>query len=487
MLLTSYSFIFFFLILLLVYYAAPKTWQTGILVAASALFYLSASVSALAAVVVSGAVTHFVILPQMTGTREKKRRYAALAAGILLQTSLLLLMRYGGILHAGIVQPVGIAYYVLMAIGYLVDVYRGHIEPEQTYLRFQLFLMFFPLAPMGPISRYDHLSKSLFAPHPLDTAALCRGAERILYGFFKKLVIADRIRIAVDALIAGGGYDGAYVFVLMIFYTVCLYADFTGGIDIAIGCAQMLGIDVVENFDLPYGATSLAIFWNRWHISMGKWFTDYVFYPFSTSRFAGALMRLLKKAVSPRTAGRIVVACATLVTWCLTGLWHGAGAHFLVWGLMNGLILLLSRECTPLYRRAHARFSFLGGDVWKKISVVRTLFLVSALRLFDCYRSVPIAFARFFSALTFRRTGEVLNGGLLSLGLQTADYLVIIAGVIVMWLISRLHREGGARRWLALKPYPLRAALLFALFAATLLFGTYGPGYDAADFLYTRY
>lgn len=482
MLLTSYEYLIFILLLLGFYYLAPKKWQTGLLLCAGLLFYLRAGVFSLLFVLLSSGVTFF--LTRSFTKKEKRTVFAVVACNV----ALLVISRYVPFFAREGVRTMGTAYYVLMAVAYGIDVYRGKCTPEKNPFRLVLFLSFFPTASMGPVARYDALKETLFQPHSFRLREVQKGALRILFGFFKKLVVADRLRIAVLALTGGAGYDGAFTLLLMLFYTVQLYADFTGGIDIALGTAQMFGITLPENFDLPYGAKTLASFWNRWHITMGRWFTEYVFYPFSTSGCAAALMRLLKRCMSARNAGRVVVWISTLLVWALTGLWHGAGASFLVWGLMNGLILLVSRELTPLCRRAHARFpGWFSSPAWNAFCVFRTLFIVSSLRLFDCYRDVPRAFRSFASIFTMRGLGDILSGNLSALGPDAADYAVAAAGVLLMRAVSRLHAKGGARRAVFAKPYMVRTLLGTLLLLAVLIFGVYGKGYDAAAFLYSGY
>ena len=183
------------------------------------------------------------------------------------------------------VLPMGISFYTFQSMGYLIDVYRGKYEAEKNPLKFALFVSFFPQLVQGPISRFDDLAKTLYEEHKFDATTVASGLQRILWGYFKKMVIADRMLVAVNTLIKGPEeYQGAYVFAGMLFYALELYADFTGGIDITIGIAEALGIRVTENFHRPYFSKNIKEYWNRWHITMGNWFTNYIFYPLSLTK-----------------------------------------------------------------------------------------------------------------------------------------------------------------------------------------------------------
>ena len=404
-------------------------------------------------------------------------------------------------------------YMLLRVIGYVIDVRRKTIEPEQNISRLLLFFCFFPAVPMGPVTRYADLSKTLYAHHPFDVHRILRGLSRVLFGAFKKLVIADRLRIAVDALSASPEqYAGAYVLLLMVFYTTQLYADFTGGIDIALGVSEMLGVTLPENFNCPYSAKTLAEFWQRWHITLGAWFRDYVFYPLSTSTALAAVTRLLRPKKNGNSASqtnsrgtslrmyfatRIPVWISTLAVWFLTGLWHGFGWHFIVWGLLNGLIILISRELDALKRARSGKAVRQPGDT---LRILRTLFIVASLRLLDCYQNVPLAFRQFASLFSARGWSRLFTGGLYEPGLSAADYIVVLLAVLFVWYVSRHGSvtndpasdgantvNGDFRDRLLARPYTVRAVLFGALLVATIVFGAYGQGYDASTFIYARF
>ena len=223
-----------------------------------------------------------------------------------------------------------------LSIGYMIDVYRGVADAEKNPFRYALFVSFFPQLVQGPISRWNDLKKSLFESHVFSWVNIQYGFERILWGYFKKMVIADRAAIGLATIQSDVSvYYGAYAFVGMLLYAIDLYADFTGGIDITIGVAQMFGITLPENFRRPFFSKSIAEYWRRWHITLCAWFKDYLFYPLSMSKWMNKVSRWLKKHVGKPVGSRFPVYFSSLTVWFVTGIWHGASWNFVVWGYTN--------------------------------------------------------------------------------------------------------------------------------------------------------
>ncbi|MDO4529426.1 MAG: MBOAT family O-acyltransferase, partial [Lachnospiraceae bacterium] len=386
MLFTSYGFILFIAVLGVLYYVIPGKAQWILLLAASYLFYAIAGPAFVPYLLAVTLIVYFAarIIGRKLNEQnaylkehkeelskearkeykaaEKKKRMTFQIIAVVLCVLILAVVKLSAVLSAvwqakqlsflSIAMPLGISFYTLQALSYLFDVSRGTIEAEKNIFKFALFVSFFPQLVQGPISRYKDISATLYTPHPFNKQAVAFGLQRILWGFFKKLVIADRILPAVQTIYSDlNSYTGAYAFFGMLFYTIQLYADFTGGIDITIGIAEMLGIKVQENFNLPYFSTSLKVYWRRWHISMCSWFRDYVFYPLSSSKGMQKFTKFSKNHFGKRFGKRLPVYISSFVVWLLTGLWHGAGATFVVWGLFNWFVLMASEELEPLYER----------------------------------------------------------------------------------------------------------------------------------------
>lgn len=384
--------------------------------------------------------------------------------------------------------PMGVSFYTFQAVGYLIDVYRGTIKAEKNPFKFALFISFFPQLIQGPISRYADLSKSLYEKHNFDAKTVSYGLQRMLWGFFKKMVVADRLMPAVLTIVGDiNTYYGAYAFVGMLFYTIQLYADFTGGIDVTIGIGQALGITIQENFQLPYFSKSLKEYWRRWHISMCNWFRDYIFYSLSSSKRMTDIAKFARKKFGNAIGKRVPVYIASFVVWFTTGIWHGASWNFIAWGMANYVVLMVSQELEPLYEKFHVRFHCKEKRWYGLFEITRTFLLICALNLFDCYSSVFDTFRAFVSMFTTANWEILWNGALLELGLTLADYKVVCAGVIMMLAVSLIQNKQKVRNTIASYPYPIRFAIWFGLFLMVLIFGTYGIGYDSGQFIYNQF
>ena len=387
-----------------------------------------------------------------------------------------------------IAVPLGISFYTFQTVGYIIDVYRGKYPPETNFFKLALFVSFFPQMIQGPISRFDDLSKTLYQEHTFDPKNIKFGLQRIAWGFFNKLLIADQLLVAVNTIIDDPAtYHGAFVLVGMLFYAFQLYADFTGGIDITIGVAQVLGIKVKENFHRPYFSKSIVEYWRRWHISMGTWFRDYVFYPLSVSKTMLRFSKYSRNKFGDAVGKRLPVYVSTLTVWFTTGIWHGASWNFIVWGLMNGIVILVSQEFQPFYNWFHNKFHIKHTLWFRAFQILRTVLLMSSIRLLDCYRDVPLTFKMFVSMFTSFNYDQLFNGSLLNLGLNMSNYLVILFALIIVLAVSLAQRNGGVRVKLEARPVMIRYAAYYLIIISILVFGAYGVGYKSSQFIYNQF
>ena len=528
--LASTQFFAFFAVLFVLYYLIPKRHQWKLLLAGSLFFYYFAGWYCLIYIGVTAVTTY--LAGRKVGTlflrqeqflkehkadmdkearkaykaKEKSRRFRWMLACLLLNFGILAVVKYtdfvigninavasaAGSTHllsfANIALPMSISFYTFQSMGYLIDVYRGKYPAERNLGKFALFVTFFPQLIQGPISRFDDLSQSLYAEHRWDAVQIRKGLERVLWGLFKKLVIADRLAIPLRTMLGDPGtYDGVYVLAIMFLYAINLYADFTGGIDITIGVAQMLGISVTENFNRPFFSKNTAEYWRRWHITMGTWFRDYVFYPLSVCK---PMLKLTQKARAKLGdfGKRVTVYLCTIILWFVTGLWHGASWNFIVWGLLNGVVIIVSQECEPLYAKFHGRFPSLKRTFgYRLFEVARTFWLMSAIRVLDCYRDVPLTFRQVGTIFTQFRPSVLWNGSFLNMGIGAGDWVVVAAGALLMLICSLLGRRKSVRDRLEAHSPHLAWAGCVALVIATLVFGVYGIGFDATQFIYNQF
>jgi len=528
MLFTSYEFIAFLVLVFVLYYVIPKKWQWLLLLIASYVFYYIADPRYLLFILVTTISTYFIsnkleVISNKSAeylkahktemSREDKKAYKAktkaekwkwLLVCLILNIGILSITKYTNFVITnidnvlggkGVLQPIdmivpmGISFYTFQTMGYIIDVYRGKQQAQKNPFKLALFVSFFPQLVQGPISRYGDMAPTLFAEHKFEGKTVSSGLMRILWGYFKKMVIADRMLVAVTTLVQETEiYTGTYVFVAMLFYAFELYCDFTGGIDITIGIAETMGIRLAENFNLPYFSKNIKEYWNRWHMTMGSWFTDYIFYPISV---CGPMLKLSKwsRAHLGETIGkRVPVYLSSFTVWLATGVWHGAAWNFIVWGLMNFVVIMISQELAPLYDKFHKRFDVKGKMPYEVFQIIRTILLMSCIRMFDCYRNVPLTFQMVGTMFTQCNLSIFTDGSLLQIGLSAADYLVLVVGFVVVLSVSIIKvKVGSVREVLFQKPVIVYYGLMAVLFLAIIIFGAYGIGYDASQFIYNQF
>ncbi|MCD7858568.1 MAG: MBOAT family protein [Firmicutes bacterium] len=519
---TSPAFVLFLAVLAVLYFVVPRRAQWPVLLAGSLVFYLFAGVELLGFLVFTIVTVYAAgrilgrwqerqkawLRENKDAAREDKKAYKAavqrksravlgltlaLNFGMLFFCKAALLEPLKGYLSGSRVEflslglPMGISFYLFQSMGYLIDVYRGTVPCETNLGRLALFSSYFPQLVQGPISKYSALAQELYKPHRFDAARVHMGIQRILWGYFKKLVIADRIAAAVVTL-KGDGYTGAWFFLLTLFYAVQIYGDFTGGIDITLGVSQILGIPLAENFNHPFLSKNIAEYWRRWHISLGEWMKDYIFYPISVSKPMRSLSKSARRTLGDKVGRKLPVYVASFATWFVTGLWHGLEAHYLVWGMMNCVVIVASEELEPLYARFHAKFpSLKQRRLYGAFEIVRMFVLMNLIRASDLFSSVGTYFSRMFSLVTVWNVGELFGGGLLELGLNAGDYVLLALALGVVFAVCRASLRAPVRESLQSASPWLRYSATAALLVAVLLFGVYGQGYDASSFIYNQF
>ena len=517
---TSVSFLLFAGLTLLAYWLTPKNVRWITLLLASYVFYLFAGVKVLLFMVFTTVTTYLftmamakvlkkqdAYLAQNKATLSREEKKACKAATKKKTRTLMvicLLLNFGmlalckGLLidpfrtmaagtplsFLSLGLPLGMSFYLFQSMGYVVDIHRGTAKAERNPFRLALFVSFFPQLIQGPISQFSVLAPQLYAPKPFDGKEFSFGLQRLLWGYFKKLVIADRIAAAVVALKA---FDGAGFFLLTIFYAIQLYADFTGGIDMAIGLGQSLGIKLPENFVRPYFSKNIAEYWRRWHITLGEWMKSYIFYPISVSQ----PMLKLSKAARSRLGNfgkRLPVYVASIATWAVTGIWHGLTPNFLLWGMLNCFVIVVSEELAPLYEKFHGRFPGLKEKAgYGVFEMLRMFILMNFIRIVDLFPNVADYFKRMGSLVTTFNWHILWDGTMMNLELSGLDYGILGGGIALLFAVSIYEeRKGSVREMLWTKP-ALRYILVFALLLVTLLMGSYGMGYNASSFIYNQF
>ena len=519
---TSFGFLLFAAVLLVAYYLIPKRGQWILLLAASYCFYLWAGIEYLGFILLTTLSTYaatmamaatqdkqakFLEENKASLSREERKAYKAkgkrvnrvyliaclvLNFGILAVCKALLIEPFKAAASAGTFSflslglPLGISFYMFQSMGYAVDVYRQTAKPERNPLKLALFVSFFPQLIQGPISKFGQLAPQLYQPQKFDGKQLSFGLQRMLWGYFKKLVIADRIAAAVIAL-RGPEHTGVSFFILTVFYAVQIYGDFTGGIDVTVGLAQALGIKLPENFIRPYFSKNIAEYWRRWHISLGEWMKDYIFYPISVSQPMLKLSKAARKNLGA-FGKRLPVYVASIATWFVTGIWHGLTPNFVLWGMLNCFFIVVSEECSGLYERFHGRFHLKDKKWYGGFEIARMFILMNLIRIVDLFPNVGDYFSRIGSLFTKFNFHVLWDRTMMKLGLTALDYIILICGIVLMFTISLIQEKKGSVRELLWQKHPVvRYALIFALLVIVLLMGSYGVGYNASAFIYNAF
>lgn len=389
-----------------------------------------------------------------------------------------------------IIVPLGISYYTFSSLSYLLDVYWRRIDSEKNYFRFLLYACYFPHILQGPIARYGGLGERLKAELRFDYQRVTMGMQLMVWGFIKKLVLADRIHIFVTQVYGlHTEADGAVLLVAALLDVVYIYADFSGCMDIARGMSQIFGVELDLNFDHPFASVSVTEFWRRWHISMGGWFREYVYLPVSTSKLVKAISKGTRGRVPERIFRVLVTILPVFVTWVLTGLWHGTGTTYLAWGIYYSFLILLSvsfgEDLHQLTVKAGVQVE---NASWKMFQMLRTTLIFAGGRLLVTPGNLLTT--RFIAARIVKGSHPWIffDGTLYEYGLDAQDMRIILFFTLLFGLVSFVQLRGiSVREWIASQGIVFRWMVYILGFVTVLLLGVYGPGYDAATFAYMAY
>ncbi len=396
-----------------------------------------------------------------------------------------------------LILPLGISFYTFQSMGYIIDVYREKVKPEKNLCKLALFVSFFPQIIQGPISFYDQLAHQLYEPHSFDFTRFKYGIELILWGFFKKLVIADRAVIAIQAFQEGKtDFGGTTITFIILLYALQLYADFSGGIDISRGIAQILGINMVDNFKRPYFAKTINDYWRRWHITLGAWLKNYLFYPIAMSNlFISASKKMKNTKFGATKAGAHIAkvlptSFASLVVFLVVGIWHGANWKYVAFGLWNGLIIMISILLKPVFDLILAKLRINPKNFFFGVfQMFRTFIVVLVGYVFDVALDLTGSLRMLKRSIFDQNIAEAWSQ-ISNFGLHKKDYMILLAGTLVIFVVSVIqerHSTTTLREILDKKTVVLRWCLMFAGIVTILVFGIYGPGYNPAEFVYAQF
>jgi D-alanyl-lipoteichoic acid acyltransferase DltB (MBOAT superfamily) len=389
-----------------------------------------------------------------------------------------------------VIMPLGVSFYTFQAIGYLIDTYRGKQRADRNLGKFALFLAFFPQIVQGPIGRHSALARQLSEPHGFDYARARSGVLLITYGLFKKLVIADRIGVFVTDIFDNNAApeDGTLAITAALFYGLQLYCDFSGGIDIARGFSRILGIDLAENFRRPYYSRSLEEFWRRWHITLGAWMRDYIFYPLLLSPSFQRFSYRLRRSVKSEVVHKIPAAIATFVVFMAVGVWHGAAWHWVAFALFNATVIAGSVMLEPVYGTFHEVTRIPADNaLYVMFMRVRTILIRSVSLTFSRAPSLTQALTMIGSVFTGCNFSVFTDGSLLKHGLGIRDYVILLCSVAVVWWVSLMQERGrGLGITLASKPRFARFSVYICSVVVIALLSV-NAGAEEVNFIYGRF
>ncbi|MCL1830029.1 MAG: hypothetical protein FWG21_01210 [Oscillospiraceae bacterium] len=382
--------------------------------------------------------------------------------------------------------PLGLSFYVFQAIGYAIDVKNKKYPAERNFLKFTLYLVFFPCLTVGPINRFEPLTAALYQPHCFDGLQLQKGLLRLLYGLFKKTIVADRLLIALRVMDSNQELQTGWLFwIYALIYIIVLYCDFSGGIDIIVGVTSMFGIKLEENFLYPFYSKNIAEFWRRWHITLGGWFRDYVYYPLVLSSFMLRFAKRMKKISKILLSSQLHIYLSTLVIWLLIGLWHGISSNYIAWGIINGVLVIFSMYTDSRLKQYGWFRSITKTKLYNYCSIALTFILVTITMLLDRFGS----FREYLSALHGGFTGQSIDvlDALSSLGLSLSEYILVAFCLILIIIIGILVRRETLDRWFKKCSPLLRFLIIDVSVMVIVVFGVYGIGFDAAQFIYGQF
>ena len=443
--LLSLLFFVFLAVAFAVYYLVPKKGQWIVLLTASLLFYVYATRLGLVVLAAETLLIFFLVKRMETHPEQKKKILAAIC--ILCAVVILILLKYvpeicgmaagGSWVLKDILLPLGISYYTLMIISYTVDVYRGQIAAERSFAKLLLFAFYFPSITQGPLNRYGDLTPQFYEPHTYEAGSIFEGLMRFGWGCFKKLVIANRTAALIAGIYGSSKATGVLILLAMLLSMLQLYSDFSGFADMAIGISQMFGITLPENFRQPYFSRSIAEYWRRWHITLGAWLKDYIYYPLSVSRMAKFFIKKGADRNARKRRTKLISCIALMILWIIMGVWHGSGWKFFLMGVYYGVIFIVTMLLEPVaasFGKKHPKA--VASPLYKFWQQVRTTLLLWLAPLL--FSVNDLAQLGELTGKVFRKFAFVslFDGTILKFDLDGLQLILLLIGFFTLLIVS---------------------------------------------------
>lgn len=434
---------------------------------------------------------------------KRKRGVAVLAS--LIQIGVLLVLKYSPFFTTNInsllkafgssltltipsyLMPVGISFFTMQAVSYIIDVYHGVIKADGNIVRLGLFIGFFPQIVEGPICRYSQTADQLWNVEQIKYKNLSFGVQRILYGGMKKYIIADRLNMLVKTVFdTKQEFSGPIVAFGALCYTIQLYMDFSGSMDAVIGTAEIFGVKMPENFARPFFSKTISEFWQRWHISLGAWFRDYIFYPVTTSKRMKKITSSARKKIGnhygPLLAGSVALFCV----WFCNGLWHGSAWSYIFFGMYHFVLILTGNLMGPVVKKVNSKLHINANSfVYRLLQILRTSLFVIIGELFFRAKGLKAGFRLFKKMITDFSLPDLSK---VELSLDVYDLIVVGITLVIIFVISLMNEKGiSVRESLAKKHTVIRWIVFYALILFIIICGAYGFGYKPVDPIYAKF
>ena len=498
MLFNSYNFLIFFPIVTLIYFLIPHKFRYLWLLASSYYFYMcwnaKYALILLASTVITYASGRLIDRANNKITDEKKRtrqKKIYVALSVVINLGILFVFKYfdfaieniNRVLSAlniqilnpsfDIILPVGISFYIFQALGYTIDVYRGNVAVEKNFLKYALFVSFFPQLLAGPIGRAKSILTQINERHDFDSQRVKDGLLLMIWGGFQKIVIADRVVVVVDTIFNNfPEYGGMYIVVGAILFAFQIYCDFSGYSMIAIGAAKVMGFELMENFNCPYFSMSVAEFWRRWHISLSSWFRDYLYIPLGGNR-KGKLRKYIN----------------IMIVFLVSGLWHGAQWSYVIWGGLNGIFQIIGDRLKGvrdwLVKKLHLNRETASHKIYK---IITTFILIDFTWIFFRASSATAALKMVKSIFTTYNPWILFDGSLFELGLGRKEFQFMILSIIILLIADFIKWKGhSVREWVYKQERWFRWAFYIVAILVVLVFGVWGPAFDESSFIYFQF
>lgn len=386
--------------------------------------------------------------------------------------------------------PVGLSFFSLQALSYIIDVYRGTVKADGNIFRLALFISFFPQIVEGPICRYSQTADALWNVKQIKYDDLAIGLQRFLYGFMKKLVIADRLNAAVKEIFDNyESFDGGIIFLGAVFYTVQLYADFSGSMDAVVGIGRIFGVKMPENFRQPFFSRTISEFWQRWHITLGTWFKDYIFYPVTMSKPMKKLTTTARKKLGNHFGPLLAGAAALFCVWLANGLWHGAAWSYIFFGMYHFALILGGSIISPAIKFINGKLHISPENpVYKAMQIIRSCLLVVIGEMFFRANGLKAGLAMFTRLITHAGFTPLTKDVLTALHIDMRDIIIVCVAAAIILAVGIFREKGiDVGEKLYSKNIVVRRAVLYSLIMFIVIFGAYGAGYVPVDPMYAEF